>query len=61
MKTTENKWFVANDNGDIIGHDMSETSAKLLADCDPEGPTKEQEKEQDLFLENVAKEVLNCK
>lgn len=30
-------------------------------DCDPEGPTKEQEKEQDLFLENVAKEVLNCK
>ena len=31
MNTTENKWFVANDNGDIIGHDMSETSAKLLA------------------------------
>ena len=31
MKTTENKWFVANDNGDIIGHDMSETAAKLLA------------------------------
>ena len=31
MNTTENKWFVANDNGDIIGHDMSETAAKLLA------------------------------
>ena len=31
MNTTENKWFVANDNGDIIGHDMSETEAKLLA------------------------------
>ena len=31
MKTTENKWFVANDNGDIIGHDMPETAAKLLA------------------------------
>ena len=31
MNTTKNKWFVANDNGDIIGHDMSETSAKLLA------------------------------
>lgn len=26
-----NNWFVANDNGDIIGHDMSETAAKLLA------------------------------
>ena len=31
MTSTENKWFLANDNGDIIGHDMSETSAKLLA------------------------------
>ena len=31
MKTREKKWFVANDNGDIIGHDMSETSSKLLA------------------------------
>lgn len=31
MNTTENKWFVANDNGDIIGHEMSETAAKLLA------------------------------
>lgn len=40
MKTTENKWFVANDNGDIIGHDMSETAAKLLAS---EMQTKEPE------------------
>ena len=40
MNTTENKWFVANDNGDIIGHDMSETSAKLLAS---EMQTKEPE------------------
>lgn len=30
-------------------------------DCDPEGPTKEQEKEQDLFLEKLANEVLACK
>ena len=35
-----NTWFVANDNGDIIGHDMSETSAKLLA-------SEMQEKEPD--------------
>ena len=31
MKTKEKKWFAANDNGDIIGHDMTETAAKLLA------------------------------
>lgn len=24
-------WYVANDDGEIIGHDMSEVSAKLLA------------------------------
>jgi len=28
MKT----WFVANDNGDIIGHDMEEAKAKALAE-----------------------------
>ena len=28
----ENKWFVANDNGDIIGHDMGEAKAKALAE-----------------------------
>lgn len=25
-------WFVTNDDGDLIGHDMTETEAKLLAD-----------------------------
>lgn len=30
-KMNENKWFVANDNGDIIGHDMGEAKAKALA------------------------------
>ena len=30
MNTTEKKWFVANDNGDIIGHDMCEAKAKAL-------------------------------
>ena len=29
-KMNENKWFVANDNGDIIGHDMGEAKAKAL-------------------------------
>lgn len=28
----KNTWFVANDNGDIIGHDMSEAKAKALAE-----------------------------
>ena len=27
----KNNWFVANDNGEVIGHDLSETKAKLLA------------------------------
>ena len=26
----EHKWFVENDNGDIIGHDMGEAKAKAL-------------------------------
>ena len=26
-----NNWFVANDDGDIIGHDMGESEAKNLA------------------------------
>lgn len=26
-----NTWFVANDNGDVIGHDMEEAKAKALA------------------------------
>ena len=30
-KMNENKWFVANDDGDIIGHDMCEAKAKALA------------------------------
>ena len=30
-KMNEHKWFVANDNGDIIGHDMGEAKAKALA------------------------------
>lgn len=30
-KMDENKWFVANDDGEIIGHDMSEEKAKALA------------------------------
>lgn len=25
-------WFVANDNGDVIGHDMEESKAKVLAE-----------------------------
>ena len=29
----ENKtWFVANDNGDVIGHDMEEVKARTLAE-----------------------------
>lgn len=32
VKNMEKKnWFVANDNGDIVGHDMSEMKAKDLA------------------------------
>ena len=27
-KMNENKWFVANDDGDIIGHDLETTNAK---------------------------------
>lgn len=27
----EKKWFVANDNGDVAGHDMDEAKAKDLA------------------------------
>ena len=27
----ENKWFVANDDGDIIGHDMTQKEAEILA------------------------------
>ena len=27
----KSQWFVANDNGDIIGHDMGEAKAKALA------------------------------
>ena len=30
-KMNKNKWFVANDDGDIIGHDMCEAKAKALA------------------------------
>ena len=30
-KMNKNKWFVANDNGDIIAHDMGEAKAKALA------------------------------
>lgn len=30
-KMDEKKWFVANDDGDVIGHDMSEAKAKALA------------------------------
>ena len=26
-----NTWFVANDNADVIGHDMEEAKAKALA------------------------------
>ena len=26
-----NIWFVANDNGDVIGHDMEEAKAKATA------------------------------
>ena len=38
MNTTENKWFVANDNGDIIGHDngmknKEETMGELYYSC----------------------------
>ena len=29
--TEEKKWFVANDNGDVIGHDMSKAEAEALA------------------------------
>lgn len=36
----ENKWFVANDDGELIGHDMSEIAAKSLA-------SEMQEKEPD--------------
>lgn len=28
----EKRWFVANDHGDVAGHDLSETKAKLLAE-----------------------------
>ena len=31
MKERRN-WFVANDKGDIIGHDMTEVKAKALAE-----------------------------
>ena len=32
-RNMENKtWFVANDNGDVIGHDMEEVKAKALAE-----------------------------
>ena len=27
----KNNWFVTNYNGELIGHDMSETAAKMLA------------------------------
>lgn len=27
----EKKWFVANNNGDVIGHDLDEMKAKMLA------------------------------
>lgn len=27
----EKNWFVANDNGDVAGHDLSEMKAKLMA------------------------------
>ena len=56
--------------GSGLPEDYSNSQREIIAasdrdwfnlDCDPEGPTKEQEKEQDLFLENVAKEVSNCK
>lgn len=30
-KMNEKNWFVANDNGDLMGHDMSEADAKALA------------------------------
>ena len=30
-KMTEKKWFVANDDGELIGHDMSEVAARALA------------------------------
>jgi hypothetical protein len=29
---TEMNWFVANDKGELIGHDMSEAEAKALAE-----------------------------
>lgn len=31
-KDNEKKWFVANDNGELIGHDMGEAKAKALAE-----------------------------
>ena len=43
-KMNENKWFVANDDGDIIGHDMCEAKAKALA-------AEMQEKEPDASWE----------
>ena len=30
-KMNEKKWSVANDNGELIGHDMGEAKAKALA------------------------------
>lgn len=28
----KNNWFVANNNGELVGHDLSETHAKILAE-----------------------------
>ena len=55
--------------GSGLPEDYSDAQREIIAasnqewddlECDPEGPTKDQEKEQDLFLEKVAKEVLAC-
>ena len=43
----KNNWFVANDNGDVIGHDMEETKAKALAE-------QMQEKEPDAGWEALS-------
>ncbi len=42
-----NNWFVANDEGEIIGHDMSEAKAKALAE-------EMQEKEPDAGWEALS-------
>lgn len=47
LNMKENNWFVANDNGDVVGHDMSEAKAKALAD-------EMQEKEPDAGWEALS-------